>query len=95
MRRPAADGRDDIRDCETEDGLDAGCPLQAFPERGGCVDAGGGSRACGCTHEDLLFELSRIQREALQRNSIYAVSSNERGDVCLSKLEAMSVFDRP
>ena len=31
---------DDVRDYEAEDGLDAGCPPQAFPERGGCVDAG-------------------------------------------------------
>ncbi len=44
---------DDVRDYEAEDGLDAGCPPQAFPERGGCVDAGGGGRACGCAHEDL------------------------------------------
>jgi hypothetical protein len=28
--------------------LDAGCPPQAFPERGGCVDAGGGGRNYGC-----------------------------------------------
>ncbi len=37
----------DVRDYEAEDGLDAGCPPQAFPERGGCVDAGGVGRACG------------------------------------------------
>jgi hypothetical protein len=36
--------------------------------------------------------MNRMQWEALQRNSIYAVSSNERFDVCLSKLEAMSVL---
>src|SRR6266403_1271252 len=35
---------DDVRDYEAEDRLDAGRPPQAFPERGGCVDAGGGSR---------------------------------------------------
>jgi hypothetical protein len=31
---------DDVRDYEAEDGLDAGYPPQAFPERGGRVDAG-------------------------------------------------------
>src|SRR6266850_240773 len=45
---------DDVRDYETEEGLDAGCPPQAFPERGSKVDTGGGGRACGCAHEDLL-----------------------------------------
>jgi hypothetical protein len=54
MRRPAADAGDDVRDDEAEEGLDGGCPPRAFPERGGCVDAGGGSRAWGCAHEDLL-----------------------------------------
>src|SRR5712671_6115160 len=39
---------------EAEEGLDASCPPQTFPERGSCVDAGGGGRACGCAHEDLL-----------------------------------------
>jgi hypothetical protein len=38
---------EDVRDYEAEDGLDAGCPPQAFPERRGRVDAGGGSRAWG------------------------------------------------
>src|SRR5258707_7958412 len=42
---------DDVRDYEAEDGLYAGCPPQAFPERGGCVESGGGSRACGCAHD--------------------------------------------
>src|SRR6266853_3322563 len=54
---------DDVRDYEAEDRLDAGCPPQAFPERGGCVDAGGGSRACGCAHEDLLSKIGCDARQ--------------------------------
>ena len=32
---------DNVCDYEAEDGLNAGCPPTAFPERGGYVNAGG------------------------------------------------------
>jgi hypothetical protein len=67
MGTGAFEAVDDVRDFETEDGLDAGRPPQAFPERGSCVDAGGGSRASGCAHKDLLIEVNRMQREACSR----------------------------
>jgi hypothetical protein len=45
---------DDVGDYEGEDGLDGRLSPQVFPERGACVDAGGGRCTCGCVHEDLL-----------------------------------------
>ena len=47
---------DDVADYEAEGGLDAGCPPQAFPERGACKEAGGGGLARGCTHESFRTE---------------------------------------
>src|SRR4029077_4376053 len=86
---------DDVRDYEAEDGLDAGCSPQAFPERGGCVDAGGGGRACGCAHEDLLSNWIGCDVRHDSRTEYTRFSSNQCCDVGLSELGAMSVLAGP